>query len=27
LLETAPTPAQTAFGVLADVISAARGHF
>lgn len=27
LLETAPTPAQTAFGVLADLISAARGHF
>jgi homoserine dehydrogenase len=27
LLETAPTPAQTAFGVLADVIAAARGHF
>jgi homoserine dehydrogenase len=27
LLETAPTPAQTAFGVLADIISAARGHF
>ena len=27
LLETEPTPAQTAFGVLADVISAARGHF
>ncbi len=27
LLETAPTPAQTAFGVLADLISAARGHY
>jgi homoserine dehydrogenase len=27
LLETAPTPAQTAFGVLADLIAAARGHF
>ncbi len=27
LLETAPTPAQTAFGVLADLISAARGRF
>ncbi|HEY4720900.1 MAG TPA: homoserine dehydrogenase [Anaerolineae bacterium] len=27
LFETAPTPAQTAFGVLADLISAARGHF
>ena len=27
LLETAPTPAQTAFGVLADLMSAARGHF
>jgi homoserine dehydrogenase len=27
LLETAPTPAQTAYGVLADLISAARGHF
>jgi len=27
LLETAPTPAQTAFGVLADVVAAARGHF
>jgi homoserine dehydrogenase len=27
LLETAPTPAQTAFGVLADIIAAARGHF
>jgi homoserine dehydrogenase len=27
LLETAPTPAQTAFGVLTDLISAARGHF
>jgi len=27
LLETAPTPAQTAFGVLADVVTAARGHF
>jgi homoserine dehydrogenase len=27
LLETAPTPAQTAFGVLADLISAAREHF
>ncbi len=27
LLESAPTPAQTAFGVLADVIAAARGHF
>ncbi len=27
LLETAPTPAQTAFGVLADLISAAQGHF
>ena len=27
LLETAPTPAQTAFGVLADILSAARGHF
>jgi len=27
LTETAPTPAQTAFGVLADVIAAARGHF
>jgi len=27
LLETTPTPAQTAFGVLADVIAAARGHF
>jgi homoserine dehydrogenase len=27
LMETAPTPAQTAFGVLADLISAARGHF
>jgi homoserine dehydrogenase len=27
LLETAPAPAQTAFGVLADLISAARGHF
>ncbi len=27
LFETAPTPAQTAFGVLADLISAARGHY
>lgn len=27
LLETAPTPAQTAFGVLADLIAAARGHY
>jgi homoserine dehydrogenase len=27
LLETAPTPAQTAFGVLADLISAARGRY
>ena len=27
LLETAPTPAQTAFGVLADLIAAARGTF
>ncbi len=27
LMETAPTPAQTAFGVLADLISAARGHY
>jgi homoserine dehydrogenase len=27
LLETAPTPAQTAFGVLADIVAAARGHF
>jgi homoserine dehydrogenase len=27
LLETAPTPAQTAFGVLADLIAAGRGHF
>jgi homoserine dehydrogenase len=27
LIETAPTPAQTAFGVLADLIAAARGHF
>ncbi len=27
LLETAPTPTQTAFGVLADLIAAARGHF
>jgi homoserine dehydrogenase len=27
LMETAPTPAQTAFGVLADLISAARNHF
>jgi len=27
LLETAPTPAQTVFGVLADLIAAARGHF
>jgi len=27
LLETAPTPAQTAFGVLADLIAAARGRF
>ena len=27
LMETAPTPAQTAFGVLADVIAAARGRF
>jgi homoserine dehydrogenase len=27
LLETAPTPAQTAFGVLADLISAVRGHY
>ena len=27
LLETAPTPAQTAFGVLADLISAARSHY
>lgn len=27
LLETAPTPTQTAFGVLADIIAAARGHF
>jgi homoserine dehydrogenase len=27
LIETAPTPAQTAFGVLADIIAAARGHF
>ncbi len=27
LLESAPSPAQTAFGVLADIISAARGHF
>jgi homoserine dehydrogenase len=27
LLETAPTPAQTAFGVLTDLISAARGHY
>jgi len=27
LLETAPTPTQTAFGVLADLISVARGHF
>lgn len=26
LLETAPTPAQTAFGVLADIIAAARGR-
>lgn len=27
LIETAPTPAQTAFGLLADLIAAARGHF
>lgn len=27
LMETAPTPAQTAFGVLADLIAAARGHY
>ena len=27
LIETAPTPAQTAFGVLADLIAAARGHY
>jgi homoserine dehydrogenase len=27
LIETAPTPAQTAFGVLTDLIAAARGHF
>ena len=27
LFETAPIPAQTAFGVLADIISAARGRF
>ncbi|HLF29318.1 MAG TPA: homoserine dehydrogenase [Anaerolineae bacterium] len=27
LTETAPTPTQTAFGVLADIISAARGRF
>ena len=27
LLETAPTPTQTAFGVLADIIAAARGHY
>lgn len=27
LTETAPTPAQTAFGVLADLISAAGGHY
>ncbi len=27
LLETAPTPAQTAFGVLSDLIAAARGHY
>jgi homoserine dehydrogenase len=26
LLETAPTPAQTAFGVLADIVAAARGR-
>lgn len=27
LIESPPMPAQTAFGVLADIISAARGHF
>ena len=27
LIETAPTPAQTAFGVLADILAAARGRF
>lgn len=27
LIETAPTPAQTAFGILADLISAARNHY